>query len=80
MGDFAAGLRRVSRACNPTSQSSRANKSVKAARQARENPFIARLTRAHLNFEVKDAPKARRLRRSMILEFKVQMRFSAAVR
>jgi hypothetical protein len=49
-------------------------------RQARENPFIARLTRAHLNFEVKDAPKARRLRRSMILEFKVQMRFSAAVR
>jgi hypothetical protein len=43
-------------------------------------PFIARLTRAYLNFEVKDAPKARRLRRSTILEFKVQIRFSAAAR
>jgi hypothetical protein len=43
-------------------------------------PFIGRLTRAYLNFEVKDAPKARRLRRSMILQFKVQIRFSAAVR
>jgi hypothetical protein len=43
-------------------------------------PFIARLTRAYLNFEVKDGAKRRRLRRSMILEFKVQMRFSAAER
>jgi hypothetical protein len=34
-------------------------------------PFIARPSRAHLNFEVKDAPKARGLRPSMILEFKV---------
>jgi hypothetical protein len=41
-------------------------------------PFIERLTRAHPGFEVKDA--ARRLRRSIILEFKVRMRFSAAVR
>jgi hypothetical protein len=43
-------------------------------------PFIARLIRAYLNFEVEDAPKARRLRRSTILEFKVQIGFSAAVR
>jgi hypothetical protein len=42
--------------------------------------FIARQTRAYLNFEVKDAPKARGLRPSMILEFKVQIRFSAAER
>jgi len=27
-------------------------------------PFVERLTRAHSGFEVKDAPKARRLRRS----------------
>jgi hypothetical protein len=29
---------------------------------------------AHLNFELKDTPKARRLRRSQILDFEVQMR------
>ena len=43
-------------------------------------PFIARQTRAYLNFEVKDAPKARGLRPSAILEFKAQIRFSAAGR
>jgi hypothetical protein len=37
-------------------------------------PFIARQTRAYLNFEVKD------LRRPEVLEFKVQIRFSAAMR
>jgi len=31
-------------------------------RLARKYPFIVRLTRAYLNFEVKDAPKARGLR------------------
>jgi hypothetical protein len=50
------------------------------ARVARKNPFIARLTRAYLNFEVKDAPKARRPPAVSILEFKVQIGFSAAVR
>jgi hypothetical protein len=30
--------------------------------------------KAYLNFELKDAPKARRLRRSKILDFKVQIR------
>jgi hypothetical protein len=43
-------------------------------------PFIARLTRAYLKFEVKDAPKARGLRPSLILEFKVQIGFSATER
>jgi len=33
-------------------------------------PFIGRPTRAYLVFEVKDGAKRRRLRRSMILEFK----------
>jgi hypothetical protein len=33
-----------------------------------------------MNFEVKDAPKARGLLQSTILEFKVQIRFSAAGR
>jgi hypothetical protein len=33
-------------------------------------PFIGRLTRAHLVFEIKDGAKRRRLWRSMILEFK----------
>jgi hypothetical protein len=42
--------------------------------------FIAWPTRAHLDFEVKDAPKARRRRRSAILEFKIKMRFPAAKR
>ena len=43
-------------------------------------PFIARQTRAYLNFEVKDLrrPEAARLWR--VLEFKVQIRFSAAMR
>jgi hypothetical protein len=43
-------------------------------------PFIARQTRANLNFEVKDLrrPDAARLWR--VLEFKVQIRFSAAMR
>jgi hypothetical protein len=43
-------------------------------------PFIARQTRAHLNFEVKDLrrPEAARLWR--VLEFKPQIRFSAATR
>jgi len=43
-------------------------------------PFISRLTRAYLNFEVKGAPKARGLRPSVILEFKIRIRFSAAMR
>jgi hypothetical protein len=43
-------------------------------------PFIARPTRAYLTFEVKDAPKACGLRPSQILEFKGQIRFSAAAR
>jgi len=51
-----------------------------AGRPGRTTPFIARLTRAHPNFEVKDAPKARGLRPSQILEFKIRMRFPAAMR
>ena len=68
---------------------------------ARKNPFVGRLTRAYLKFEVKDGAPIpafagigiydveigqvrfrwrRRLRRSMILEFKDQIGFSAAVR
>jgi hypothetical protein len=47
---------------------------------ARPSPFFARLTRAHLIFEVKDGAQRRRPRRSAILEFKVQMRFSDPVR
>jgi hypothetical protein len=49
-------------------------------RSGRTFPFIARLTRAYLNFEVKDLrrPEAARLWR--VLEFKVQIRFSAAMR
>jgi hypothetical protein len=35
---------------------------------------------AHLNFEVKAGTKCRCLRRPGVLEFKVEMRFSAAVR
>ena len=50
------------------------------ARPGQTFPFIARLSRAYLNFEVKDAPKARGLRPSLILEFKFQIRFSAAMR
>jgi len=50
------------------------------SRLAQITPFIARRTRAYLNFEVKDLrrPKAARLWR--VLEFKVQMGFSAAMR
>ncbi len=36
--------------------------------------------KAYLNFELKDAPKARGLRPSQILDFKVQIRFSTAMR
>jgi hypothetical protein len=36
--------------------------------------------KAHLNFELKDAPTARRLWRSEILDFKVQMRTRSTVR
>jgi hypothetical protein len=50
------------------------------AHLARRNPCIGRLTRAYPNFEVKDGAQRRRLRRSMILEFKVQIGFSAALR
>ncbi len=51
-----------------------------AGRLGHTFPFIARQTRAYLNFEVKDLrrPEAARLWR--VLEFKVQMRFSAAAR
>jgi hypothetical protein len=38
-------------------------------------PFIARLTRAYLNFEVKDAPKAGGLRRSRSLSSKFRYAF-----
>ena len=51
-----------------------------SGRSGRSFPFIARLTAAYLNFEVKDAPKARRFRRPGVLEFKVETSFSAAVR
>jgi hypothetical protein len=50
------------------------------ALHVRKNPFIAWQTRAYLSFEVKDAPEAHGLRPSAILEFKAQIRFSAAVR
>jgi hypothetical protein len=43
-------------------------------------PFVARPTRAHPNFEVKDGAKRRRLQRSKMLEFKIEMPFSAATR
>jgi hypothetical protein len=49
-------------------------------RPGRTFSLIARPTGAYLNFEVKDAPKARSLRPSTILEFKVPIRFSAAIR
>jgi|GEM_PF-3535407 hypothetical protein len=50
------------------------------ARPGHGYQFIARLTRAYLNFELKDLrrPEAARLRG--VLDFKVQMRFPAAKR
>jgi len=51
-----------------------------ASRPGHTTPFIARLTRAHPNFEVKDGPKGRRRWRPTVLEFKIRMRFPAAMR
>ena len=39
-----------------------------------QNSFIAWRQKSVLNFELKDAPKARGLRPSQIVDFKVQMR------
>jgi len=46
-----------------------------SGRPGHTTPFIARLTRAYLNFEVKDALKARRLRRSRSLSSKFRYAF-----
>jgi hypothetical protein len=53
---------------------------ISSVRPGHTSPYIARPTRAYLNFEVKDlrSPEAARLWR--VLEFKVQIRFSAAMR